>query len=129
MKATKDLIYKQAAINALERTKEKDPKGDIAVFYNKITDNKIAVIEALSSVQPEITEEDVREWCYKRGLTIIDNALYIEMKSRWSAPAQPEIIRCKDCYHYPNEYADCPMIGWARNENDFCSKAERITDE
>ena len=43
--------------------------------------------------------------------------------------AQPEIIRCKDCWHYPSEYADCPMIGWARNENDFCSKAERRTDE
>lgn len=42
---------------------------------------------------------------------------------------QSEIIQCKDCYHYPNEYADCPMIGWARNENDFCSKAERKTDE
>ena len=42
---------------------------------------------------------------------------------------QPEIIRCKDCWHYPSEYADCPMIGWARNENDFCSKAERRTDE
>lgn len=43
--------------------------------------------------------------------------------------AQPEIIRCKDCYHYPDEHADCPMIGWARNENDFCSKAERKDDE
>ena len=43
--------------------------------------------------------------------------------------AQPEVIRCKDCYHYPSEYADCPMIGWARNENDFCSKAERKNDE
>ena len=42
--------------------------------------------------------------------------------------AQPVIIRCKDCWHYPSEYADCPMIGWARNENDFCSKAERRTD-
>ena len=31
--------------------------------------------------------------------------------------AQPEIIRCKDCWHYPSEYADCPMIGWARKEN------------
>lgn len=49
-----DLIERQAAIDALERTKEKDPKGDIASFYNTITDNKIAVIEALPSVQPEI---------------------------------------------------------------------------
>ena len=38
--------------------------------------------------------------------------------------AQPEVIRCKDCWHYPGEYSDCPMIGWARNENDYCSKAE-----
>ena len=38
--------------------------------------------------------------------------------------AQPEVIRCKDCWHYPGEFSDCPMIGWARNENDYCSKAE-----
>ena len=43
--------------------------------------------------------------------------------------ARPKIIQCKDCYHYPSKYADCPMIGWARNENDFCSKAERKDDE
>ena len=41
-----------------------------------------------------------------------------------SADVQP-VVRCKDCYHYPNPYADCPMIGWARNEDDYCSKAER----
>lgn len=34
-----------------------------------------------------IADEDVREWCYKRGLTVIDNALYREMWSRWSASA------------------------------------------
>ena len=43
--------------------------------------------------------------------------------------AQPEIIYCKDCYHYPGEHADCPLIGWGRNENDFCSYAERRTDD
>ena len=45
-----DFISRQAAITALEQTKEKDPKGDIAFFYNKITDNKIAVIAAQPSV-------------------------------------------------------------------------------
>lgn len=55
-------------------------------------------------------------WCVE---DMIENAPTIE----------PEIIRCKDCYHYPNKYADCPMIGWARNENDFCSKAERKNDD
>ena len=43
--------------------------------------------------------------------------------------AQQEIIRCKDCYHYPGEYSDCPMIGWFRHEDDYCSRAERRTDE
>ena len=48
-----DYISREAAIDALERTKEKDPKGDIACFYNTITDNKIAVIEALPSASPK----------------------------------------------------------------------------
>lgn len=48
-----DLIDRRAAIDALERTKEKDPKGDIACFYNTIIDNKIAVIEALPSASPK----------------------------------------------------------------------------
>ena len=48
-----DYRSREAAIDALERTKEKDPKGDIACFYNTITDNKIAVIEALPSASPK----------------------------------------------------------------------------
>lgn len=67
----------------------------------------------------------------------IDMCMRVEAKTGYDAACliaqlpseRPEIIRCKDCYHYPNKYADCPMIGWARNENDFCSKAERRTDE
>ena len=42
--------------------------------------------------------------------------------------AQPEVIRCRDCCHYPGEHADCPMTGWHRNGDDFCSFAERRTD-
>ena len=68
-------------------------------------------IDALSIYGDKLTLDNVAERIY--GLPSI----------------QPEIIRCKDCWHYPSEYADCPMIGWARNENDFCSKAERRTDE
>lgn len=43
--------------------------------------------------------------------------------------ADPEIILCKDCCHYPGEYSDCPMVGWFRHEDDYCSRAERRTDE
>ena len=38
----------------LNELKKKNPKGYIARFYNAITDNKITVIEALPSAQPEI---------------------------------------------------------------------------
>ena len=50
--------------------------------------------------------------------------------------AQPEIIRCKDCKHYKAyEYTGilaCHyVIGCTveKKPDDFCSRAERITDE
>ena len=40
--------------------------------------------------------------------------------------AQPEVIRCKDCKYYdPNDH--CYLQG--AEANDFCSYAERRTDE
>ena len=36
--------------------------------------------------------------------------------------AQPVIIQCKDCWHYPSEYADCPMIGWREMKTTFVQK-------
>lgn len=44
------------------------------------------------SVQHEITEDDVKEWAHKRGLAIIDGALYAEMKRR-----------CAGCCYEPVE--------------------------
>lgn len=53
--------------------------------------------------------------------------------------AQPEIIRCKDCKWFRkkygwncNEYTVCgisPTHYPIRREDDFCSRAERRTDE
>ena len=47
--------------------------------------------------------------------------------------AQPEIIRCKDCIYYRWEIDMCDYpYATAHNvvhENDYCSKAERRTDE
>ena len=72
-----------------------------------------------------IYRQDAIDACKHAWAKGLEPSQYIEL----IPSAQPEIIRCKDCWHYPSEYADCPMIGWARNENDFCSKAERRTDE
>ena len=48
--------------------------------------------------------------------------------------AQPEIIRCKDCKHHHYErkgipYCDNIDYGYGWKDDDFCSKAERRTDD
>lgn len=47
-----DLIDRQAAINALERKKDKNAKGDIGGFYNKIIQTDIDTLMQLPSAQP-----------------------------------------------------------------------------
>ena len=42
--------------------------------------------------------------------------------------AQPEIIRCKDCKHWDG-VDTCDVIDAPVLDNDFCSMAERRTDE
>ena len=42
--------------------------------------------------------------------------------------AQTEIIKCKDC-KYADEYYRCPYTTWWGRFDDFCSRAERRTDE
>ena len=49
-----DLISRQAAIDALERQKDKTAKGEIGSFYNTIIQHDIDVIVELPSTQPEI---------------------------------------------------------------------------
>ena len=51
-----DMIYRQAAINALERKKDKNAKGDVGGFYNTIIQNDIDAIMQLPSTQPEPCE-------------------------------------------------------------------------
>ena len=72
---------------------------------------------------------------------IKDNLLLI---LRLLPPAQPEIIRCKDCKHwipydwmfsevwqskniadYPEDEIGCDCCDMAMKANDFCSRAER----
>ena len=48
-------------------------------------------------------------------------------------PAQPEIIRCKDCKQFrrwiDTDICFCDITESERLDNDFCSRAERRTDE
>ena len=88
-----DMIYRQAAINALERKKDKNAKGDVGGFYNTIIQNDIDAIMQLPS-------------------------------------AQPEIIRCRDCAWHNIKINQCNrQICAVMYEDDFCSHAERRTDD
>ena len=54
-------------------------------------------------------------------------------KTRLLIP-QPEIIRCKDCKHHHYDSKDIPYCdridyGYGWKDDDFCSRAERRTDE
>ena len=57
-------------------------------------------------------------------------ALTMVIKTLKNLPsAQTEIIRCKDCKHL-FEDNKCPLrTWWTHTEDDFCSYAERRTDE
>ena len=50
---SKDTIYRQVAIEALEAKKDKSAKGDMGCFYNTIIQNDIDALKGLPSAQPE----------------------------------------------------------------------------
>lgn len=97
--------------------------------------------ETAQSAQPKITLKDIKKYCENRCLVILTSEFYNEMKSRWSS-AQPEIIQCKDCKHYPvggDQYEHtlkfpderCPCYcedkwySWRPGDNWFCANGER----
>ena len=93
--------------------------------------------EMLESAQPELSEwcHDCKEYdkdrhCCPRFNRVIQQTVE-EIKAE-----QPEVIRCKDCKYYQHseisEHMVCRYIigeSIIRREADFCSRAERRTDE
>ena len=53
---------------------------------------------------------------------------HIELEIGTLPSAQPEIIRCKDCKHWDG-VDTCDVIDAPVWDNDFCSMAERRSDE
>ena len=49
----RDLIERQAGIDALEAKKDKSANGDIGCFYNTIIQNNIDPLKGLPPAQPE----------------------------------------------------------------------------
>lgn len=76
--------------------------------------NLDGLIEQLPSAQPDLSEYSDKLWrnAYERG----------------KRDAQSEIIRCKDCKHWDG-VDTCDVIDAPVWDNDFCSMAERRSNE
>ena len=59
---TMDPIDRQAAIDTLERKKDKNAKGDVGWFYNKIIQNDIDAIMQLPSIPSAQPEQKKGKW-------------------------------------------------------------------
>lgn len=105
-----DLIDRQAAIDALWK----------ALYdYEDETEKQFQ----------ESDELDASDWILHR--IFVQNMSDIDRQTILALPsAQPEIIRCKDCKH--NRRLECPFgitVFDAPKDDEFCSRAERRTDE
>ena len=109
-----DVISRQAAIDALCRVDE----------YNG---RSIEAIKQLPSAQPEpikINIDDFNKEDLERLKKELGNTPITVL------PAQPEIIRCKDCKFASGDSRICMKFGHSPiGELDFCAWAERRTDE
>ena len=54
-----DLIDRRAAIDELERGKDKKAKGTVGGFYNQIIDNDIEKLRRLPSAKPDVPDTNV----------------------------------------------------------------------
>ena len=108
-----DIISRQTAIDA--------------VYKSSGTGTALKALKALPSAQPEPTLEQIEEYCHKRCLSIVDNALLHKY-------AQAEIIRCKDCNYAcidPERESDeiyCSENDFWKDDDFYCGYAERRED-
>ena len=117
-----DLISRQAAIDALA---DMHCKSDEDGYVWIIRSDAWARIDALPSVQPEpikINIEDFNKEDLERFKKELGNTPITVL------PAQPEIIRCKDCKWKNNHNCTRAVEVWI-DDDKFCAWAERRTDE
>lgn len=95
-----DLISRQAAIDALERKKDKKAKGDMGGFYNKIIQNDIDALMQLPSAQPE----------RKKGKWI-DEPIYKQTMDGKTWDGFTYCSECQEMHEYGYRSKFCPNCG------------------
>jgi len=122
-----DLISRREAID-IERNATVDTNPSHFEAHQKFT-----------QFMDDVEISSFGRWQWSNGFNTALTAVGIDLKKLPSA--QPDIIRCKDCKHFTRDipcveghYNGCDA--WTDNgneimvaEDDFCSYAERRTDE
>ena len=114
-----DTISRRAAIDALDKRFDNVPMEQTAEILMLRKD-----LRELPSAQPEITEDDVKEYCRKRCLIVVTSDLYDEMMKRWSQPEREKgkwidvkcgtvsLWACSKCGEvYAENFHYCPNCG------------------
>lgn len=128
-----DTISRQAAIDAVEfgitYAKAIDIKtGEVREFFKESNEELMKAaerIKQLPSAQPDpikINIDDLNKEDLERFKKELGNTPITVM------PAQPEIIRCKDCKWKNNRICTRAVEVWI-DDDKFCAWAERRTDE
>ena len=129
----RDLIDRQQAIDEIMSLIE-EPDDD----FNEGVRTSASVIYQLPSAQPNVYVSTKDADCISRSQAL--NAIHVggDLEGAWInvaklPSAQLEIIRCKECKYYTTLNAKCEIRGKGlyliRGMNDFCSRAERRSDE
>ena len=141
-----DTISRQAAIRWVKT--ECNPYGKPTLDFES-GKKVIEHLKQMPSAQPEkrtdkCTETHAcdlisRQWlmkCVNEGWikfdTEKDENRFIHLVRDIAPSAQPEIIRCKDCAHWKHSTVRpsyCEVWDWNNAATDYCSFAERRTDE
>lgn len=93
-------------------------------------DNRFELIEKYKKELIEATNIETAP----DEMAVLDDILFRFWQMGWldklELPSvQPEIIRCKDCVEWVSDSEWCIRHGGPMQENDFCSRGERRTDE
>ena len=117
-----DTISRRAAIDALDKRFDNVPMEQTAEILMLRKD-----LRELPSAQPEITEDDVKEYCRKRCLIVVTSDLYDEMMKRWSQPERKKgkwlrvghwgrSYKCNQC----GNFLDFDGVNAGRGDANFC---------
>jgi hypothetical protein len=142
-----DLISRQAAIDAIlavtgnssvRELYEHVQEHGLSDMWSGGVNAAIDIIIAVPSAQPDMSEYSDKLWkrAYERGKAEAQPDLddvYAHAETEAEARYHAEIVRCKDCKQFrrwiDTDICFCDITEAEMSDNDFCSKAERRTDE